>query len=261
MRVRAPRGAIVATVSQLALAACVAAPETKPPAAGLEAWLKEAPRTIAVTLERPVPGPYYEAHVSSRTAGAGKGLAGGVAYAISLGIPGIILMPIIAPAWAIEGAMHKPEVRYLEPAAAGAARLYTAVAERIDVGGLLVERLVERGNALGPLAIHMTAISRDGADFAPRADATLSSLVERFWLVGPSGEDPKARFVFEGKTRLVRADGANLGEHAWMYGSEERRLSEWAVSDAEPFRREFENLPRVVDDIAAGIVATLVPLR
>ena len=261
MQGRARRGVIFAMVSQMALAACAAKPETVPPAPGLEAWLKEAPRTIAVTLERPVPGPYYEAHVSSQAAGAGKGLAGGVAYAISLGIPGIILMPIIVPAWAIEGAMHEPEVRYLEPAAAGTARLYAAVAERIDVGGLLVERLVERGNALGPLAIHMTAVSRDGADFAPRADATLSSLVERFWLVGPSSEDPKARFVFEGTTRLVRADGADLGEYAWKYESEERRLSEWATSDAEPFRREFENLPRVVDDIAARIIATLVPLR
>jgi hypothetical protein len=261
MQGRARRGAVVVMISQMALAACAAKPDVTPPRPDLGAWLKETPRTVAVMLERPVPGPYYEAHVSSELGAAGKGFAGGVAYAISLGLPGIILMPIIAPARAIEAAIDEPEVRLLEPAAAGVARLYASVTDPIDVGELLVERLVERGNALGALAIRVTAAGRDSGDFGPRTDATLSSNVERLWLVGGWGGDPEAKFLFEGKTRLSHANGEILGEHSWKYESAERRLSDWAASDAKLFRREFDNLPRVVDDVAAKIIANLLPLR
>jgi len=210
--------------------------------------------TVGVVVARFVPPTALQEPARGAIAGAGRGIAIGMAAGVAgasgtyLG-SGILLLPIIGLVGGIVGAATAPPAAAVEEAEATLRKAMTDVREG-KVQEALRDRLVAVAQGHMRRRVVPLPAQEPSASDAPvsyraltseEIDTVLEVAVHQLGLAGAWGPDPPLAVVLTVRTRLVRVvDGTDLYTNTLNYQSAPRKFTEWAANNAQPFRNELD---------------------
>jgi hypothetical protein len=242
---------------------------TKPPTQEERAavWLAEAPRRLAVQVERELPPPDLRSrdHKVGERVGTGAVTGVGAAgYGIvdfclrggPLGcILGVAVSPVMFVAGAVYGAASVDSADSYHPieSAKGAAALFAPTRKPIDLPGLLEESVVAKVSASSRHAVYSERRARQGGA-PPDLDGKLELSFRAFELFGDEGDDPSVALVLRVSADLSTPEDESLRWGDFTYQSPAHYVSGWKADDARLFREETG---KAVRDIAAQIADKL----
>jgi len=246
------------TLLALLLALCAAACGTTqlpPPTAHEEVavWLTEAPRTLAVEVDRDLPKAVVRTrdhHVGQRLGSGVWGAATGGVLTVAAGCAGggpigCLLGAMVAPAGmvigGVAGASKVQSTDALQPAAAagnGPARMN--VPQGVDFAQLLEQQVVSYGDGKGRLKLHSSA-SAAAAD-----EAILRLRITDLELFGDPGDDPSLALIVRVAAEVRLPSGTSVNWGPYDYTGSSRYVSTWLKNDAALFRKELQLVARDV---------------
>lgn len=245
---------LLALLLALSAAAC-GTTQLPPPTAHEEVavWLAEAPRTLAVEVDRELPPAVVRTrdhHVVQRVGAGVGGAALGGAYTLAAGCVGggpigCLLGAMVAPVGmvigGVAGAAQIQSTDALKPAAAagnGPARMN--VPPGVDFPHLLEQQVVSYGDGKGRLKLHSSAIAR-GAD-----EAILRLRITDLELFGEAGDDPSLAFIVRVAAEVRLPSGTSVNWGPYEYTGSAHYVSTWLKDDAALLRKELQLVARDV---------------
>jgi hypothetical protein len=244
---------LLALLLALSAAAC-GSTQLPPPTAHEEVavWLAEAPRRLAVEVDREVPKAMVRTrdhHVGQRVgAGVGGAAVGGL-YTVAAGcaggpigcLVGVIVAPVGMVIGGVAGAAHIQSTDAVQPAdAAGNGPARMNVPPGIDFPQLLEQQVVSYGDGKGRLKLHSSA-SASGGD-----EAILRLRITDLELFGDAGDDPSLALIVRVSGEVLLPNGTSANWGPYEHTGSSHYVSSWLKNDAALFRKELQLVARDV---------------
>lgn len=246
------------------LTGCVASPPTPWEAAAR--WLSDAPRSIAIRVDRELPAPAvvtYDHRIGARiVVGAVSAAVGAAVAAIGNALRDcsgpyfdvcgtlVVVMAVVvgvigfASVDSVEHA-HAPET------VPGSSALFTLGTGAMDVPALLAAAIAAHGKAGEHRLRALVA-----GEVVPDGEAVLQLRVTALQLDGEIGNDPAVALHLTVASDLRTPVLGELGRGAYSYIGSRRRISEWQANDSAAFRAEMAAaLESIANDILADLRA------
>lgn len=135
---------------------------------------------------------------------------------------------------------------------------YTFIVDYVPIFQLTPQTEVAAGE--GPRVRDERTTYREWTD--SNAETLLEVRVESLTLDGLQDMDPTLQLEMTVRTRLLRArDHVELYNSLWTYSGAKRRLAEWAVNEAKPFRSEVERCLSSLANLMAEALFVMYPLE
>jgi hypothetical protein len=259
---------LIASLLLLLATGCATRPST--PHEEAIRWISDAPRSIAIRVDRQLPDPAVVTYDHKTGARIGMGVGGalggagiGAVYVIGLGCTGgpigcgvgLFMTPVAAVIGGVAGGVAgatsvKSQVRaHVAEDAHGSPALFAVSSKAMDLPALLAKAVISRGSGASGHVLQ----ARPADEAQPSGETALQLRFTTLRLEGDVGEDAEVALVTAVSANLqTPAATAFWGEY--RYDGSRRRVSEWKANDAKLFREE---ILAALDQISMQIVADL----